>query len=522
MSTPIPRQARALATVLTTCLLTVALAGPTVAVASRHRHRTAHRRTTHRTVHHRRHRRRRHGARTNAKPLTQANQLARQSSTSAQKQAPTITVTGDTLSWNGIKGVNSYVLVRKVPGQPDEYSIVKATSVTPPVVPGATVKFSVRTNLSGSYWAPEVSIAYPPSSEPSKAEEPVKAEEPAKTEEPVKAEEPAKTEEPAKAEEPASTPHFEMGTVAGSAVSYELPFAQRLGTHTARMEFSISTPVSQIAPAVEAYAKAGIKPLLLAGFYGKIPSVAEAQNLANWAAAFGPGGTFWKGKTFPAGTAVTDIEFGNETSYAYQFSDTSKTSNWYSLESYKLRAQEYALRFSAAYTAIHAVNAQVGLLAQADDGGSGSSEWVKNMFLAVPELGKLAAGWTIHPYGPKWESAINRLISQTSSVGGPSTVPIFVTEWGLSTDNGRCLSDNYGFNKCMTYQEAATTLESNLAGMRSRYGTRLAAFYLFQARDQSESGASTSRESYFGALQSDEAAKGAYTTAVESLLTANP
>lgn len=505
MSTPIPRQARTLATYLSTCLLATALAGPTVAVASRHGHRTAH---------HRRHRhhRRLHA---NARPRTQASQIARQSSTVAQKQAPTITVSGETLSWNAIKGVSSYVFVRKVPGRPDEYSVIKATSVTPPAVPGATVKFSVRTNVSGSYWSPEVSIAYPASSEPTKTEEPAKTEEPTKTE-------PAKTEEPAKVEEPTSTPHFEMGTVAGSAVSYELPFAHTLGTHTARMEFSISTPVSQIAPVVEAYAKDGIKPLLLAGFYGRIPSIAEAQNLANWAAAFGPGGTFWQGKTFPAGTAVTDIEFGNETSYAYQFSDTSKTSSWYSLESYKLRAQEYALRFQAAYTAIHAVNTQVGLLAQADDGGSGSSEWVKNMFLAVPELGKIAGGWTIHPYGPKWESAINRMISQTSSVGAPSTVPIFVTEWGLATDNGRCLSDNYGFNKCMTYQEAATTLESNLAGMRSRYGTRLAAFYLFQARDQSESGASTERESYFGALQSDEAPKGAYTTAVESLLTANP
>jgi hypothetical protein len=313
-----------------------------------------------------------------------------------------------------------------------------------------------------------------------------------------------------------------MGTVTGSALSYELPYTHKLGAHTARMEFSIATPASQLAPIVEAYAKAGIKPLLLAGFEGRMPSTSEAQNLAGWAAAFGPGGSLWKGREFPAGTAVTDIEFGNETSYAYQYSETREASNWYSLESYALRAQTYALRFKLANEAIHAANRQVGLLAQADDGGSGSSEWVKNMFKAVPTLGQIAAGWTIHPYGPKWEAAINRLISQTSSVGAPSTVPIFVTEWGLSTDNGRCLSDNYGFNKCMTYQEAATTLESSVSAMKAHYGTRLAAFYLFQARDQSATGASTDRESYFGALQSDEAAKGPYTTAVDSLLANNP
>lgn len=312
-----------------------------------------------------------------------------------------------------------------------------------------------------------------------------------------------------------------MGVVSGSAVMYELPFARELGAHTARMEFPIGTPASQLAPIVEAYAKAGIKPLLLAGFDGTIPSSSEAQNLASWASELGPGGSLWRGREFPAGTAVTNIEFGNETSYSYQYSDTSRASNWYALESYALRAQTYALRFRAAYEAIHAANAQVGLLAQADDGGSGSSEWVKNMFKAVPELGQITAGWTIHPYGPKWETSINRLISQTSSAGAPSTTPIFVTEWGLSTDDGRCLSDNYGFDKCMNYQTAASTLESNVSAMRARYGSRLAAFYLFQARDQSATGASTDRESYFGALQSDEAAKGTYTTAVESLLAAN-
>ena len=34
---------------------------------------------------------------------------------------------------------------------------------------------------------------------------------------------------------------------------------------------------------------------------------------------------------------------------------------------------------------------------------------------------------------------------------GARDVPLWITEWGLSTDNGRCLSDNYGWDKCMTY-----------------------------------------------------------------------
>jgi hypothetical protein len=308
---------------------------------------------------------------------------------------------------------------------------------------------------------------------------------------------------------------FEMGVVSGSALTYELPYLGRIGARTARLEFSIATPASQIAPVVEAYARAGVKPLLLAGFYGRIPSEAEARNLGSWAAQFGPGGTFWAGKSLPGSAAVSDIEFGNETSYTYQFSDDSSSA-------YDARAQSYALRFKAAYEAIHAANPNVGLLAQGDDGDTGSSAWVENMFLAVPTLGQIVGGWTIHPYGPGWEKRIDRMIAQTSAVGAPSTIPIYVTEWGIASDNGRCLSDNYGWNRCMTYAEAANALQSSLEGMRTRYGARLAGFYLFQGHDQDATGASTEREGYFGALQLDEAPKGAYTTVVQSLLSASP
>jgi hypothetical protein len=318
------------------------------------------------------------------------------------------------------------------------------------------------------------------------------------------------------------TTTFEMGVVAGSALTYERPFVQKLGAHTARMEFEIDTPAAQMAPTIEAYARAGIKPLLLASFNATLPTVAQAQNLASWAAAFGPGGTLWQGKSFPADTAVTDIEFGNETSYAYQYADTSKASDWYALSSYASRAQTYALRFEDAQVAIGAANSKVGLLAQADDGDSGSSAWVDNMFAAVPDLAARVAGWTVHPYGPKWQTKIDRLISSTSAHGAPATIPIYATEWGLATDNGRCLSDNYGWNTCMTYDEASTALSSAVSAMKARYGTRLAALYLYQAHDQAPTGTSTDRESYFGALQSNEAPKGAYTTTVQSLLTANP
>jgi hypothetical protein len=144
------------------------------------------------------------------------------------------------------------------------------------------------------------------------------------------------------------------------------------------------------------------------------------------------------------------------------------------------------------------------------------------MFKAVPNLGQLVAGWTIHPYGPEWKIAMDNLISDTAAHGASNPIPIYVNEWGLSTDDGRCLGNNMNWNPCMTYQEAATTLASTVNSMRSRYGSRLRAVYLFQARDQKPTGTSTDREGYFGAMQSNQAPKGAYTIEVQSLFAAHP
>src|SRR5271163_2422381 len=64
---------------------------------------------------------------------------------------------------------------------------------------------------------------------------------------------------------------LQVGVVAGADLPYELPFIERLGARTARLEFSIDTPVSLMTPVVRAYARAGIRPLLLASFYGRVP-----------------------------------------------------------------------------------------------------------------------------------------------------------------------------------------------------------------------------------------------------------
>lgn len=424
--------------------------------------------------------------------------------------APALTLSGQTLTWNQVGNVSTYVLMERLAGQAERFSAVSGTSFIPTPLPGETVYYSVRTAVDGSAWAREVAITFPAvKSETPVGSEPI-SEQPSgpPTESPST---PPTEKSPGTETEGGSPGSFEMGLVPATLANTEPSIIKDLGAHSVRMEAVIGSSPSTMGRWFEEYAQAGIRIMPLAGFESTIPTSAQAKSLATWAAAFGPGGTFWKGKSEPAGTAMTTIEFGNETSYTYQWSDNSPSA-------VASRAQEYAIRFKEAYEAIHAANPNVGLLAQADDGDTGNSIWVENMFKAVPNLGQMVAGWTVHPYGPEWQTRIDALISQTQASGASSSIPIYVTEWGLASDGGRCLSDNYDWNKCMTYSEAATILGSTVSEMRARYGSRLRAFYLYQAQDLSESGTSTDRDEYFGALQYDGAPKGAYTSEVKSLL----
>jgi hypothetical protein len=86
-------------------------------------------------------------------------------------QAPRLSVSGEKLSWTEVAGMDSYVFVRKVPGQPDEYSTIKGTSTTPPPVPGVAVRYSVRTAVNDSSWAGEQTISYPDPHESAPTEE---------------------------------------------------------------------------------------------------------------------------------------------------------------------------------------------------------------------------------------------------------------------------------------------------------------------------------------------------------------
>jgi hypothetical protein len=452
---------------------------------------------------------------------------ARGSSSSSRQKAPTLTISGSTLKWNKVADVTSYVLVAKVAGQTDRYSVVTGTTTTPAAQAGKTVTYAVRTAIVGSAWSREARIAYstPTASAPHATSKPLPASKsPAggTSTTPPTATGTGSTPTPTPAGGTTSSANFRVGVVSGAAVNWELPFIKSLGAASARMEFEIDTPAADLAPYIDAYAKAGIQPLLLASFQGRTPTIAEGRNLATWAAAYGPGGTFWTDKSYKSSTAVTHIEFGNESNQSWQYAQLQNDPNWANTSFYASIAQGYATAFKAANQAIKGVNGDVGLLAIGDTPGNWAS-WMNNIYAAVPEFSSYVAGWVMHPYGPvaRWQPAMDNALAQIASHGAPSTIPIYVTEYGIASDDGRCLDDNYGWDKCMTYDQAGTALSSTIAAMRARYGSRLAAMYLYQAHDQKSSGSSGSRESYFGGLTLDGTAKGSYTAAMKTLLSAS-
>jgi hypothetical protein len=309
------------------------------------------------------------------------------------------------------------------------------------------------------------------------------------------------------AESPAPTTTFQPGIDSGMNMTLDLQGSEQVGAKLVRIEFPIATTTpAEMESVIGGYAAKGIRVLVLATFRGTLPTPEQAQSLAGWAKMFGPGGTFWATHT-GGQVAVQSIEFGNETSYGYQYGDSAGTS------SYQERAENYARRLKEAAEAISATGIPVGLLAVADDW---TGDWMNGMFVAVPNLSKYVAGWTIHPYH-HWRSRMEDLLAQTAA-HGDTTIPIDVTEFGLPADNGRCIGEDDEYNGCMPYSEAASILRSTVSEMRQMLGSRLGMLILYQIRDQEPTGASTNDELYYGALQHELQPKGEYTTAVKELL----
>ena len=302
---------------------------------------------------------------------------------------------------------------------------------------------------------------------------------------------------------------YVVGLNAGRNTSRGPQAAAKLGARLVRIEWEIGTAPSQLDDVVAAYARQGVRVQPLAGFHARLPSAAEAASLRAWALRFGPGGSFWRGRKRPL--PIRHIEFGNETSYRHQYGDS------FGDASYVERARTYGARAQEAARSLAGTG--VGLLVQADDAGSKTTIWVDEMLGAGPALASLAAGWVVHPYGPLGFDRIKRMLASLGARGIPvPSIRVYITEWGLSSDNGRELSDNYGYPRNMTFTDAAITLREAMARWLEEFDDQIAEVILYQDYERRASGASTDREHYFGLLRIDGSEKGAYTAEARALI----
>ena len=304
---------------------------------------------------------------------------------------------------------------------------------------------------------------------------------------------------------------FIVGMASGPAPAWEAQVMPSLRPRVVRFSISIDASLSDIGGAVSGMAKYGTEVIPVVMFNGRIPTTAEAQNLASWAHAYGPGGTYWQGRS-NGYLAMRYIEFGNETNQSYQFNCGPGCSG------YKARAQQYALRARDAAQAIQAANPNVKLLAIGEDANCDCSDWVDGMFSAVPDLNKWIGGWSLHPYGPKqrYGPILNQLVKDTTK-HGDTTLPFFATEYGISTDNGRCVNKNYEWPLCLSYAQAGANLTAAIDDMHATY-PRLRAIFVYNQRNGGASGSGSDYENFFGVMQNNGAPKGAYTSAVQALL----
>lgn len=205
------------------------------------------------------------------------------------------------------------------------------------------------------------------------------------------------------------------------------------------------------------------------------------------------------------GMGASDVvELGNETSYSYQTTNANLPSV----------AQAYANYAAGVRNAFTSAGTRCQLVAQGDPAMRGTT-WIDNMFIAQPRLHTLVTGFSVHPYGPSgggagydgYNARLSGMISQLINKGAPSTTPIYITEYGIASDDGTSMvPDNYGWPVNLTYAQQSSNLIAAIRDIKARFRT-VRILSIFQAIDQAVHLADTDREHYFGVLKRDGSAK---------------
>ncbi len=291
-----------------------------------------------------------------------------------RQAAPALSASGLQLGWSQVADVTTYVLATTVPGRQTSYSEVTGTAATPAALPGQTADYSVRTAVEGSAWSPEVAITYPAETPGSEASGEA---------------------------QPAGEPFIKgintnlqgWGTSAIPEIASEM---SDLGVSWAREDLAWSTVEpepgvfnwSSFDQLVAAARANGITILPIVGYAPSWTSPENSSAYAEFVARavqrYGPG----------TAANLQWWELWNEPNEPYAWSGKTPS------------AEGYARDVAAAAEAAKAIAPSVKVLAAAEyndspqTGGSTPWEtsWVDDMFRAVPDLGSLIDGVSVHPY----------------------------------------------------------------------------------------------------------------------------
>lgn len=285
--------------------------------------------------------------------------------------------------------------------------------------------------------------------------------------------------------------------------------AGRLGARVARVEFDAGTSMDEVRAAVDLAARNHVRLQPLVG-WSATEGPPDMTFTADWARAFGPSGTHWGGAS--SAYAITEIELGNENASIYKSGDPGD-------RDYLNRARQYGERALVAARAVYEANPSVGLLVELETADTGTTTWIDGVLQAGgPELVRLMRGPVMHAYGPDWDQELTATYAHLAERGVQK--PIYLTEWGIATDDGDTLDDNNGYPRDLTYGDAAEVLAAALSEMKQRSNI-LRQVMIYQIRDQRPSGGDD-REHYFGLTRFDGSDKGPLTATARSIFLAAP
>jgi hypothetical protein len=241
-----------------------------------------------------------------------------------------------------------------------------------------------------------------------------------------------------------------------------------------RLEYSNSDSAASIESEVDDAIAAGMLPVIQAA-----DPWTNLSNLVAWCDAFGD--------------KILAIEFGNEDNFEYK--GTTGDGDIYGDN----------------YNTVHAgLAGRCPLWAQGGDPHFGSG-WTADV-RAQGGAANTPDAWITHPYGPPSSMGLgNRSKNMLDDVMSKTTGDVWITEWGITTDNGPTLApQTYDWPANYTYAQAATGFQNYMDWVIPLY-PRLKGMAYYQSHDQVASGSDTESEHFFGLRKQGGVAKSTLT-----------